>query len=94
MSESGHPSAADTPRVCVVIPVRNEAANIPPLVAEIVAALDGRYAFEIIYANDGSSDDTDEVLAALMQREPRLRHVRHARPSGQSNAVPVRLSTQ
>ena len=43
----------------VVVPVRNEADNIAPLIAEIAAALDGRSAFEIIYVNDGSTDATE-----------------------------------
>ena len=38
----------------VVIPVRNEAGNIAPLVAEIAAALDGVAAYEIVYVDDGS----------------------------------------
>ena len=39
--------------ISVVVPVRNEAGNIAPLVAEIAAALPGR-AFEIVYVDDGS----------------------------------------
>ncbi len=50
------------PTVSVVVPVRNEADNAAPLIAEITAALDGRYAHEIIYVNDGSTDDTGRVL--------------------------------
>ena len=38
----------------IVIPVRNEAANIAPLVAEIRAALDGVLDYEIVYVDDGS----------------------------------------
>ena len=41
------------PLISVVVPVRNEAGNVAPLVAEIAAALAGR-AFEVIYVNDGS----------------------------------------
>lgn len=77
--------AAD-PAISVVVPVRNEAGNIAPLVAEIAAALAGR-AFEIVYVNDGSSDGTEQELQALMAGQPRLRQVRHARSCGQSAAV-------
>ena len=45
------------PAVSVVVPVRNEAGNVAPLVAEIAAALAG-CAFEILYVNDGSRDET------------------------------------
>ena len=42
----------------VVIPVRNEANNVAPLLAEIRAALDGKLDYEVIYVDDGSDDDT------------------------------------
>ena len=73
--------------VSIVVPVRNEAENVSPLVAEITAALDGRWAYEIIYVNDGSTDATAERLAALMQQRGNLRQLRHATSSGQSAAV-------
>jgi dolichol-phosphate mannosyltransferase len=46
------------PAVSVIVPVRNEAGNIAPLVAEIAVALSGRR-FEVIYVNDGSTDGTE-----------------------------------
>ena len=53
--------------VSIVVPVRNEADNVAPLIAEIAAALDGRWAYEIIYVNDGSTDATGDRLGALMK---------------------------
>jgi dolichol-phosphate mannosyltransferase len=73
--------------VSIVVPVRNEADNIAPLIAEIAAALDGRWAYEIIYVNDGSTDGTAERLAAIRTHRPNLRQLRHAASSGQSAAV-------
>jgi len=67
--------------------VRNEADNIAPLIEEIGAALDGRWAYEIIYVNDGSTDATGERLGAIMQQRDNLRQLRHARSGGQSAAV-------
>jgi len=74
------------PAVSVVVPVRNEAGNIAPLVAEIAAALAG-HAFEILYVNDGSRDATEEELRSLMTLRPWLRQIRHAQSCGQSAAV-------
>jgi dolichol-phosphate mannosyltransferase len=76
----------DPPAVSVVVPVRNEAGNIAPLVAEIAAALQDR-AFEIVYVNDGSSDATERELCALMSERPWLRQIRHAQSCGQSAAI-------
>jgi dolichol-phosphate mannosyltransferase len=67
--------------------VRNEAENIAPVIAEIAAALDGRWNYEIIYVNDGSTDATPERLASAMKSRPNLREVRHATSTGQSAAV-------
>jgi len=73
--------------VSIVVPVRNEAENVAPLIAEIAAALDGGWVYEIIYVNDGSTDATAERLAAVMQQRGNLRQIRHATSSGQSAAV-------
>ena len=73
--------------VSIVVPVRNEAENVIPLIAEIVAALDGRWNYEIIYVNDGSTDATAERLAAEMKSRANLRQIVHAASAGQSAAV-------
>lgn len=73
--------------VSIVVPVRNEAGNIGPLIAEIAAALEGQWAYEIIYVNDGSTDATAERIGALMRTQTNLRHLRHAKSCGQSSAV-------
>jgi glycosyltransferase involved in cell wall biosynthesis len=75
------------PAVSVVVPVRNEAGNIAPLVGEIVRALDGQWNFEIVYVDDGSTDATAEELARLMAQHAFLRRLRHRRSCGQSAAV-------
>ena len=75
------------PAVSVVVPVRNEAGNIAPLVAEIAAALAGRLRFEIVYVNDGSTDRTESELTLLMASRPWLRHIKHQSSCGQSAAV-------
>ena len=75
------------PAVSIVVPVRNEAGNIAPLVAEIAEALDGQWRFEIVYVDDGSKDGTAVELGRLTAQYPWLRHVRHKESCGQSAAV-------
>ena len=85
MSET--PTTAAPPAVSVVIPVRNEAGNIAPLIDEIATALGNSQTFEIIYVNDGSTDGTDSELSSLMASRPWLRQIKHASSCGQSAAV-------
>ena len=78
---------SNNPAVAVVVPVRNEAGNIAPLVGEIAAALQGQWPFEVVYVNDGSTDGTEAELTRLMALHPFLRRVRHEQSCGQSAAV-------
>jgi dolichol-phosphate mannosyltransferase len=80
-------ASATAPAVSIVVPVRNEADNIAPLVDEIAAALDKNLAFELIYVNDGSSDRTEAELTRLMASRPWLRQIKHETSCGQSAAV-------
>jgi dolichol-phosphate mannosyltransferase len=72
--------------ISVVIPVCNEFDNVGPLAREIVAALTGRE-FEIIFVDDGSTDDTAAAVRALREDIPEVRLLRHSFRSGQSAAV-------
>ena len=68
----------------IVIPCRNEAENLPPLLDEIEVAMAGR-SFEVIVVDDGSTDGTDAVLAAeARSRAFPLRRIRHEKSAGQS----------
>lgn len=77
-----------TPSLSVVVPVCNESPNIGPLVEEICGALAG-VDFEIIYVDDGSSDDSAEEVLRARQSHPQcaLRLLRHSRRAGQSAAL-------
>lgn len=71
----------------VVVPVYNEAENIMPLVADIHAALNGKVDFEIVYVDDGSSDNTPQQLDLAKIQHGRMTIVRHVTNAGQSAAM-------
>lgn len=71
----------------VVVPVHNEAENLEPLLSEIVHALENRCDYEIVYVDDGSSDDTLDRLVGLRAQFPKLRILRHRTGCGQSTAL-------
>jgi len=70
----------------VVVPVCNEAENVEPLAREIDAALKDR-AYEMIFVDDGSTDETAAILKKLKSSLPALRVLSHSFRSGQSAAV-------
>jgi dolichol-phosphate mannosyltransferase len=70
----------------VVVPVCNEAENVEPLAREIDAALNAR-SYEMIFIDDGSTDETAAILLKLKSSLPTLRVLRHSFRSGQSAAV-------
>jgi dolichol-phosphate mannosyltransferase len=72
--------------ISVVVPVCNEAENVEPLAREIDAAMGGR-SYEMIFIDDGSTDQTVAILMQLKQVLPALRVLRHSFRSGQSAAV-------
>lgn len=73
--------------VSVVVPVKDEAENVGPLVREIAAAMAHEHFHEIIFIDDGSSDGTTEALAFLKREFPALRVLRHERNLGQSRGI-------
>ncbi len=74
-------------QLSVVVPVRNEQENVEPLITEISTALTGVIEHEIIYVDDGSTDNTFAKLTQLKNQYPQLRIVRHEKSCGQSTAV-------
>lgn len=71
----------------VVVPMRNEAGNAPPLAAEIAAALAGKLAYEIVFVDDGSVDVTAAELAGLAAADARIKIISHVSSCGQSQAT-------
>jgi glycosyltransferase involved in cell wall biosynthesis len=75
------------PRITVVVPVRNEALNIVPLLQEIEIACAILDPFEVVYVDDGSSDGTAAELVRARAARPWLRAILHEASCGQSAAV-------
>src|SRR5260221_7469743 len=73
----------------LVVPVYNERDSLPVLVEEIARALAGRGEggrYEIVAVDDGSTDDSLDVLKALKRKHPAIHIVAFAANAGQTAA--------
>ena len=75
------------PEISVVVPVHNESGNVVSLLDEIAAALQGVTAFEAVFVDDCSSDNTRDILRDYAGSHPWLTVVCHLNNCGQSTAV-------
>jgi glycosyltransferase involved in cell wall biosynthesis len=73
-----------SPKISVVVTVYNEELNIQPLIEKIVDALSG-YDYEIVYVDDGSTDNTLRELNRV--NHPRLKVISFRKNYGQSLAL-------
>ncbi|MFO8133311.1 MAG: glycosyltransferase family 2 protein [Thermoplasmatota archaeon] len=74
-------------RYSVVIPVYNEARNIRPLYRAIVEAMDDMGDYEILFVDDGSTDETMEEIRALHDQDERVRCISFRRNFGKTPAL-------
>ncbi|RKX60480.1 MAG: glycosyltransferase [Thermodesulfobacteriota bacterium] len=79
-------------KISVVIPVHNEEKNIPIVYKETKEVLESmrkekNYSYEIIFVNDGSTDNSLEILKELKKKDPYLRVLNMDRQRGQASAL-------
>ena len=75
------------PMISVVVPVFNEEESLPFLVEAVRDALDLTSTWELVLVDDGSSDRTGDISAALAREDERIQLVRLARNYGQTAAM-------
>jgi dolichol-phosphate mannosyltransferase len=75
--------ATPSPSISVIVTAMNEGRNLRPTVEAIVKSVAARFAaYEILIIEDGSSDDTAEVAAALSTERPHIRVYRNPTNKG------------
>ena len=80
------------PELSVVVPVLNESENIKPLLQRLEPILQGAArSYEIIFVDDGSSDETLEILRALNRTDRRIGAISFSRNFGKEIAIAAGL---
>lgn len=74
-------------RASVVIAVQNEAENIDPVCEELTAKLEPVRPYEVVFVDDGSTDETAQRLRAQSRVHPHFRLLRHDRRCGKTAAL-------
>jgi len=75
------------PELSIVVPVLDEQDNIGPLYEQITQALAGDHGYEVVFVDDGSSDNSFEVLKRLHDSDNRVRVIRFRKNFGQTAAL-------
>jgi glycosyltransferase involved in cell wall biosynthesis len=73
--------------ISVIIPVYNEQDNLENICRQTIVALEGKYSFEIIFIDDGSSDDSCKVLEQIYNKDNRVKVIMFRRNFGQTAAM-------
>jgi glycosyltransferase involved in cell wall biosynthesis len=85
-------------QLSILVPVKDEAESLEQLVAEVVSALDSPdvqpgtiESWELIFVDDGSGDDSWEIMQKLAANDDRVRAIRQRRNFGKSAALAAGL---
>jgi glycosyltransferase involved in cell wall biosynthesis len=86
------PRASRWPELSIVVPVHNEADNLPLLVERLRTTLNGKVeSWEVVFVDDGSRDETLAVIRDLNLADPRINAVSFSRNFGKEIAIAAGL---
>ena len=71
----------------IVVPVLNEADNLKLLYEQTTRTVSSRYSYEIIFIDDGSTDNSFNLLSEIHQNDSKVRVIRFRRNFGQTAAL-------
>jgi glycosyltransferase involved in cell wall biosynthesis len=81
------PAEAFQPEVSLIIPGLNEADSLAELAQRVRESLDGKRSYELIFVDDGSTDNSWAVISGLRANDPRVKGIRLRKNFGKAMAL-------
>ena len=79
-------------KLSIIIPGRDEAENLPACISAIIEELiKNKILHEVLFIDDGSTDNTHEVVASMIKRYPSIKYVRNEERNGFGRAIRLGL---
>ena len=73
--------------ISIIIPVFNEEDSIVELNNQIISSISEKYAFEIIYINDGSTDSSKNIIENILKNNSHIKLISFYKNRGKSAAL-------
>jgi dolichol-phosphate mannosyltransferase len=74
-------------KISVIVPCFNEEESLTTFNQTLIRCLPETYSYEIIYVNDGSSDNTFQIITSLAKSNPAIKYISFSRNFGHQNAL-------
>lgn len=74
-------------KISFVIPAYNEEGNVSLLAEKIIVEVDNLFDYEMIFVDDGSTDNTLQILKLLNKNNPKIHYISFSRNFGHQNAL-------
>ncbi len=76
-------------QISLVIPLKNEAESLSELYEWISRVLENNYQYEILFIDDGSVDNSWQIIQSLSEKDRRVKGIRFMRNYGKSAALQI-----
>lgn len=74
-------------KISIVLPIFNEEKNIPILVSELIKNLEAYLNYEIIFVNDGSTDNSEPIITGYCNENSKIKLINLSRNFGHQEAL-------
>ena len=73
--------------ISVIVPVFNESESLKDLYAEIIHSIEDKFEYEIIFVDDGSTDNSHQIIEELIDVNHKVKLIRFSKNYGKADAL-------